>query len=559
MIRKPESEGSSIRSWEDEAMATDDRLAWLKLATGRTPRRGLLVGARRGWLGIKKMKLLREHNDYEEQSKRYTQNRPNGQRGMVGSILRVCMFLLRAAMANAMPKSRTPSQESPMKHGGSSTWTNKIGRKSIEKTNIRHFSQDQSLQPFGDYVGDISREDEEEDADPSLEFSEEFEVEEANLPRDTGWFNELTHHWIGHPDPLQNLIVAGQSLGEVRVVIINTGGHVRPFDDHRKYIYDNRLAEMCRIITNGVADIVISVESHLNEEGARMCGSYVKSFTNCEIECAVPSALAARMTVGDTPEDAGIVSDEEEDDTKAPCDTEKVKRKHVGPAGIVMVMSPEMKARMRGRPKIAATGRLVHITLGDGATEKEDKHPLHIVAVYGVSAVRKTDKHRVAMAKTLQVSLRKTLEPLRYQRVMVCGDINSVASTTDRENGQLTSYDTQDWASPLWEVLQDTGLIDVMARVNVGEPPMTYCPNGNPCSRIDVIYASEDLVRNCGMRAATGARAGTLSKTHRPLAISFSALGFEAIKRSSPVSKVAVFKTCVRTSRWQPSKNRLLQ
>jgi hypothetical protein len=52
-----------------------------------------------------------------------------------------------------------------------------------------------------------------------------------------------------------------------------------------------------------------------------MCGNYVKSFTDCEIECAVPSALAAKMTVSDTPEDAGIISDEDEDD-----DTKKKKK-----------------------------------------------------------------------------------------------------------------------------------------------------------------------------------------------------------------------------------------
>jgi exonuclease III len=209
---------------------------------------------------------------------------------------------------------------------------------------------------------------------------------------------------------------------------------------------------------------------------------------------------------------------------------------------------------MRGRPEVKATGRLVHITLGDGATAKEDRYPLHIVAVYGVSAVQRNEKHRVAMAETLKTSLSRTLEKLQHQRVLVCGDINSVADISDRANGKLAAYDTQEWASPLWKVLKEAGLIDVMARVCVGNPPMTYTHNGSPSSRIDVLYASPDLANHCGMKAATGARSGTLSKTHRPLAVSFSALGFKVTRHSQPVSKAAVFKTCNRTARWQPSE-----
>jgi exonuclease III len=474
-------------------------------------------------------------------------------RGLVGTILRVCIFMMMVASTTAIPKenSRTLGR---MTHGlvNDRTRLNETGKSHMKKVKGHYFpnpdeKQDQSAL-FGDYVGDINRDDIEE-TDPDLEFSEEYDVEAHNIHKNTGWFDESTHHWIGNQDPLQNDTGVGKSLGQVRAVLINNGGHVRPFDDHGKPIYDNRLAEMCRIVTNKIADIIIGVEGHLNEKGASMCRSYVKSFTDCEIECAVPSALAAKMTVSDTPEDAGIISKEDEDDDKG-----RKKRKHVGPAGIVIVMSPQMKARMRGRPEVKATGRLIHIIFGDGATAKEDRHPLHIIAVYGVSAVQQKDAHRVAMADDLKRSLTKILLSLQHQRVLVCGDINSVAETTDRASGKLTSYDTQSWASPLWKVLKEAGLIDVMARVCVGQPPMTYCHAGSPTSRIDVMYASPDLVNHCGMRAATGARAGTLSKTHRPLAISFSTLGFRATKDSGPVTKVAVFKTCVRTARWQPSE-----
>jgi hypothetical protein len=165
-------------------------------------------------------------------------------------------------------------------------------------------------------------------------------------------------------------------------------------------------------------DIAISIESHLNAEGANVCQSYVKSFTNCEFECAVPSALAAKMAVSDTPEDAEDDSDKGDhmaEDTRPATDG---KRKHVGPAGIVMVMSPEMRARMRGRPTVSETGRLLHITLGDGATADRDRNPLHIIAVYGVSAVQHSDPHRMELAATLKKSLATILEKLKNQRVI---------------------------------------------------------------------------------------------------------------------------------------------
>ncbi len=207
----------------------------------------------------------------------------------------------------------------------------------------RDLGPDQSLQPFGQYVGDFKIEETVAEDDPDLELSEECKVATKNIPRDTEWLEGQIHHWIGDEDPLQN----ETGLSQLGLWLINTGGGVRPFDEKRKPIHGNRLAYMVHIVENRNVDIAISIESHLDIEGANGCRKYVKCFTNCEFECAVPSALAAKMTVSDTPEDAEDDADKGDhvsEDTRPATDG---KRKHVGPAGIVMVMSPEMRARMR--------------------------------------------------------------------------------------------------------------------------------------------------------------------------------------------------------------------
>jgi len=209
------------KSWENEANSTDYRLAWMKLATGKPPGGFPMYISPRTI--EKKLNTLREAAAIQVKAPKIKRSKARREWMKVGSTIRTCILLMMTMIpvTNAMPKCQNTLLKSPAQRGNRANWTDTISPQKTKKTASRKFThldsaEDPSVHPFGEYVGDITLEAEEKEVDPDLEFSDEYYVETANIPRDTGWFNELTHHWIGNDDPLQNLTVAGRNLGEVR-------------------------------------------------------------------------------------------------------------------------------------------------------------------------------------------------------------------------------------------------------------------------------------------------------------------------------------------------------
>ena len=54
-------------------------------------------------------------------------------------------------------------------------------------------------------------------------------------------------------------------------------------------------------------------------------------------------------------------------------------------AGIVAVISQELNDRLRGRPDRSISGRLLHLTFGDGLSPETDNGKLHVIACNGLS------------------------------------------------------------------------------------------------------------------------------------------------------------------------------
>ena len=197
-------------------------------------------------------------------------------------------------------------------------------------------------------------------------------------------------------------------------------------------------------------------------------------------------------------------------------------------AGIAAIMKPQLAARLRGKPKRSISGRLLHLTFGDGQLPKDDKNPLHVIAVYGLSGEARETGARASLAQTLAKELRETLDSISGERVLIYGDINTVEFEADRVTGTKNAADEAPYA--LWKVLSDDKykLRDVMTEAcEDREPPMTYLLKGNPISRIDLMKVGGNIGKVYG---GTGATLGNLSATHAAMVCSFDGPDFETLK-----------------------------
>ena len=263
---------------------------------------------------------------------------------------------------------------------------------------------------------------------------------------------------------------------EMSTIMVNTGGCVVPRDSRGHVIPENRLQELCRLVALGKTSMAISVESHLDDEGARNCARWLgemPEFEDCKLECCPASKTGSAIT---------------EEWNK---DDEDVKQgTRTGPAGIVVVMSKELKRHRRGRATTKACGRIMQMVFGNGATESQDTEKIHYVIVYGVS--NPSNKHKVRLAETVYRELDGILTKIKRgggnDKIVVCGDINTVKRRVDRRTKAMRTDDKTGFAP--WKVLVKHGLADVMENICRGEAPMTYVHGGVETSRIDVVYTN---------------------------------------------------------------------
>ena len=288
--------------------------------------------------------------------------------------------------------------------------------------------------------------------------------------------------------------------GALRTLMMNVGGNMTPWTKGGKFRTESRIGIMSRIILADEADLILAVEAHVAGSAAHDIAEYAGQ-SGCFATSAPTTGIAA-ATIG-----------------------EGVKRgRRIDPAaGIVAVMSQGMKMRLRGNAERKTSGRLLHLTFGDGASEEEDKHPTHVVACYGLSAQSEKSGARAQMAMALARDLREILERPEYKghHFLVYADTNSVQSAADRTSGKMLPYDKSQFA--LTKVLNDPeyGLVDLMveAHGNSG-PPKTYIKGLIPTSRIDMVFASRILAKQA--RTGTSSTLGELSATHLPLGCSFT-------------------------------------
>jgi hypothetical protein len=253
---------------------------------------------------------------------------------------------------------------------------------------------------------------------------------------------------------------------------------------------------MTNLILAGEADIILAVEGQITNDVAHSIERFARE-ENCFATTAPTSMLMANML----------------------DDTATTGRRTDPTAGIVAVMSNAMKSRLRGRPARSVSGRLLHLTFGDGANPTEDKVRTHVCACYGISG---GSGMRKSIARALHEELDTILSNAEYatrgDHFIVYADVNAVEHGGDRATGETTSYDDDEHA--LWRALRSPahGLQDLMAAA-YAVPPMTYAPKNKPTSRIDLLFASGAIAANA--HAATASALGSLSATHLPLACSF--------------------------------------
>jgi hypothetical protein len=358
-------------------------------------------------------------------------------------------------------------------------------------------------------------------------FLDPFMVQPSLHNCDKSWVEETYGHWIGCERPLN---------AEMSTVMVNTGGCVVPRDSKGNIIPENRLQELCRLVALGKASMAISVESHLDDEGARNCVRWLgetPEFEDCKLECCPASNMGSAITEAWNKDD---------EDVKQGTRT--------GPAGIVVVMSKELKRHRRGKATTKACGRLMHMVFGNGATETEDTEKIHYVIVYGVS--NPSNKHKQRLSETVYNELDGLLTKIKREgandKIVVCGDINTVKRRTDRRTNAMRTDDKTDYAP--WKVLVKHGLEDIMEAVCQGAPPMTYVPGHVETSRIDVVYTNFR-----GIKCATATKMGPLSKTHRPVAWSLPGVKLAKGKINPDIEQaVAVIRTGSAPNRWHLSE-----
>jgi hypothetical protein len=303
----------------------------------------------------------------------------------------------------------------------------------------------------------------------------------------------LPDRW-NHPD--QKSYARSPLEGHFKLMALNCGGKLKPWTKAGTYVAQNRLHTMTNLILAGEADIILAVEGHITNDVAHSIERFARE-ENCFATTAPTSMLMANML----------------------DDTATTGKRTDPAAGIVAVMSNSMKSRLRGRPARSVSGRLLHLTFGDGANPTEDKVRTHVCACYGISG---GSGMRKSIARALHEELDTILSNAEYaargDHFIVYADVNAVGHGGGRATGETTSYDDDEHA--LWRALRSPahGLQDLMAAA-YAVPPMTYAPKNKPTSRIDLLFASGAIAANA--HAATASALGSLSATHLPLACSF--------------------------------------
>ena len=351
-------------------------------------------------------------------------------------------------------------------------------------------------------------EGDEEAQDESLEVMEEFTVNDTKIDKSNKYiFDQMFGEWIGTGECFS---------GAMPTIMCNTGGKMVPKDKCGYYIQGNRFNELLRLVSSGFTSMAISVESHLDDPGAEACRSWMKgkpSFQNCRVEMSA------------TPRNG---------------------KRNKDPAGIVVVMTTEMKKRRRGDAVTKASGRLMYLRFGAGAVAAEDypNQDIHLIIVYGVANATTSDANR-ELAKELYEDTDNLLRTLKGKKVILCGDINTCNEGSDRIHGKQRNSDNS--AHALWRLRDVHDLVDVMDKVSEGEAPKTFVPGRLESSRVDILYCSKKMGK---VQAGTAQQMGELSATHRPLGWSFPELHWQKVRAKGDVMKaVAVLRTWSRPQR----------
>jgi hypothetical protein len=178
-------------------------------------------------------------------------------------------------------------------------------------------------------------------------------------------------HWKSHGttqiDPLQT--------GHLRTLAGNCGGRLTPWGTSGHTI-KNRLDAAMQIIIHGVADMILLSEGHITQDVAKMIEEHARFHGGYKPLIAPTSQLTADAL--------GEYGDP---------------RKKDPAAGVAALLSPKLAERVRGPAEKLASGRILHFTIGDGATPSEDVCPTHVIVVYGVSGESCTSGARASWHK----------------------------------------------------------------------------------------------------------------------------------------------------------------
>jgi exonuclease III len=271
--------------------------------------------------------------------------------------------------------------------------------------------------------------------DPKTSVNMHYMKRNEEQPRDSDaeWFTSEFGPFHGDPPP------DGTSRSNrINIMSCNIRGKATVYNQANQFISDNRPQHAVRIVTGGLADIVIMTEA---KAGATTCAT-ARDFARSK-DCVAVTAPASQLS-------AMILEDIDPDLPSDPA------------AGIIAVMSTRLAAAMRGRPTKLFAGRLMHLTFGDGATANEDSHRLHVIAVYGFAGLQTNTGPRANLALKLAHELLNLLEQLEDERVVVVGDFNTVSSPADRLSGQMSGADVN--CAALWKALENSllGFQDIM-------------------------------------------------------------------------------------------------
>ena len=206
---------------------------------------------------------------------------------------------------------------------------------------------------------------------------------------------------------------------------------MNPWTAGVKYRVENRLNNMAKIIKEGGGDLVLAVEGHVTLSAAPDIQAWAR-IEKCEAVVAPTSTTAA-----------AALDEHGETGARDPA------------AGIEAVMSRELNERLRGRPERSISGRLLHLTFGDGPSPEADNRKIHVIACYGLFGAMTKNGARADMARRLAVELTEILsrEECSDDNSMVYADINTVGDSADRASGATLTYDHAGHA--LWRVLNE--------------------------------------------------------------------------------------------------------